>query len=180
MSTRRHRTALAAAAAACVALGLAAVPAQADSAVVTLAVGLDTPTLSITAPLAVVTPGSPASATIATTVSDLRLSGTGWTSTISSTDLTYVGVASPGAAGTIAASTITAWTGQVTPALPTVTINNEYESGTPLTLSGSAQALVVATGRTNVNTSVFTTSLSIPTAGKTAGVYSGTVTQSVS
>jgi hypothetical protein len=182
MRTSQHagRTALALGAVAAATLGMTATPAQAADALVTLAVGLDTPTLSITAPTAVVVPGSPASATIATTVADLRLSGTGWTATISSTDLTYAGVSSPSGAQTIAASTITAYTGNITPVLPTVTIDNEYTSGSPLTLSNSAQSLVVATGRTNVNTSVFTTTLSIPTSGKTAGLYTGTVTQSVS
>lgn len=177
---RTTTTALALGAVAAATLGMTATPAHAADALVTLAVGLDTPTLSITAPTAVVVPGSPATATIATTVADLRVSGTGWTSTISSTDLTFAGVAEPGTAGTIAASSITAYTGEVTPVLPTVTINGEYTSGSPLTLSSSAQSLLVATGRSNVNTSVFTTTLSIPTAGKTAGLYTGTVTQSVS
>ena len=156
-----------------------AAPASADSATVVLAVGLDNPTLSITAPLAVVTAGSPASATIATTVADLRLTGTGWTATIAATDLAMTGV-TPATSNTIAATSMTAWTGNVTPALPTVTINGEYTSGAPLTLSTSAQTLLTATGRTNVNTSVFTTTLSIPTTGKDVGVYTGTVTQSVS
>lgn len=177
---RTTTTAVALGAVVAATLGLTAPTAQAADALVTLAVGLDTPTLSITAPTAVVVPGSPASATIATTVSDLRESGTGWTSTISSTNLTFAGVATPGVAGTIAASTITAWTGEITPVLPTVTINGEYTSVSRLTLSNSAQSFVVATGRTNVNTSVYTTTLSIPTSGKTAGVYTGTVTQSVS
>lgn len=177
----RKVLALTTAATAALALGLAAQPAHAADALVTLAVGLDTPTLSITAPVAVVVPGSPATATIATTVADLRLSGTGWTSTISTTALTLTGVTTPGTAGTIAASTMTAYTGQVVPdLLGAVTIDNEYTSGAPLTLSTTAQPLVVATGRTNINTNVFTTTVSIPTAGKTQGLYTGTVTQSVS
>jgi hypothetical protein len=176
----RKPLALGAVALAAGAVALTAPQAQAADALVTLAVGLDTPTLSITAPTAVVVPGSPASATIATTVTDLRLSGTGWTSTISSTDLTLQNLASPGAAQTIAASTITAYTGNVEPVLPTVTISGEYTSASPLTLSNSAQTLLTATSRTNTNTAIFTTTLSIPTTGKTAGVYTGTVTQSVS
>lgn len=162
--------------------GLAAfaAPAQAADTLVTLPVGVDVETLAIAAPAAVVTPGSPATAAIATTVTDTRLSGTGWTVSISSTALTLTGATTPGTAGTIPASTITAYTGVVLPdVLGTVTISSPYTSGAPLTLSGSPQSFVTATSRTNVNTAVYTATLRIPTAGKTAGVYTGTVTQSV-
>jgi hypothetical protein len=173
----RKTLALGATALTAASLALAA-PASADSATVVLAVGLADTTLSITAPTAVVVPGSPAVATIATTIADLRLTGTGWTSTISSTNLSMAGVPAT-ADNTITAASMTAYTGDVEATLPTVTIGSEYTSGSPLTLSTSAQPLLTATGRTNVNTSVFTTTVVIPTAGKDTGVYTGTVTQSV-
>lgn len=164
-----------------VTLGFVAQPATADSALVTLAVGIANPTLSIAAPTAVVVAGSPASATIATTVTDLRLDGTGWTVQISSTDLTLAGVTTPGAAGTIPANTMTAYTGDVEPTVPgTITIANEKLVASPLTLSTTPADFLVGTSRANTNTAVFTTTVKIPTAGKTQGVYTGTVTQSVS
>lgn len=139
--------------------------------------------LAITAlPAAVVEPGTPAIATIATTVTDARLSNSaGWVATIASTDLTLAGVSSPGAAGTIAASTMTAYTGVVVPNLVgTATLSSPFTSaGSGLTLSNAAQTLVSATSRSNLNTAVYTTSISIPTTGKTVGIYTGTVTQSV-
>jgi hypothetical protein len=170
-------------AAAAVAVGLAATPAGAADTLITLPVGLGVETLAIAAPAAVVVPGSPASATIATTVTDLRLSNSaGWTATIASTDLTLVGAATPiPAAATIPATTITAYTGDVNSTVPGLaTITGEYLAASPLTLSNTAANFVVASARTNVNTAIYTATLNIPTAGKTAGVYTGTVTQSVS
>lgn len=160
---------------------LLAAPAGADTALVTLPVGLDDPLLALAARLAVTVPGSPATVTVATTVTDLRLAGTGWTSTVSATDLTLVGASSPGASETLPATSMTAYTGDVNPLLlGTVSITGEYTSGSPLTLSNAAQTLLTATGRTNANTAVFTTTVLVPTAGKTAGIYTGSVTQSVS
>jgi hypothetical protein len=169
-------------AAAGVAIGLAAVPAHAADTLVTLPVGVGVEGVSIAAPAAVVTPGSPAQAIIATTVTDTRLSNAaGWTATISSTDLSLVGATTPGTAGTIPASTITAWTGDVQPTVPGVAvIANDHLSTSPVTLSNSPQQFVTASSRTNINTAIYATTLSIPTAGKTTGVYTGTVTQSVS
>ncbi|MEO6205238.1 MAG: hypothetical protein ABIO67_07650 [Mycobacteriales bacterium] len=161
-------------------LALAATPASAADTVITLSVGLDTPTLAIAAPAAVVVPGSPASATIATTVTDTRLAGpTGWVVSISSTALTLSGVGTPGAAGTIAATTMTASTGVITPdVLGTVAVTG-VPTVSPISLSGTPQTFVTATSRANANVTAYTATLSIPTAGKTAGVYTGTVTQSV-
>ncbi len=164
------------------ALGLGATSASADSALVTLPVGLGVETLAIAAPTAVVTPGSPASATIASTVTDTRLSnGAGWTVRISAQDLTLVGATAPGATETIPASTMTAYTGDVNPTVPGVaSITGEYLSGSPLALTNSLQSFVTAASRTNVNTAIYTATVNIPTAGKSAGVYTGNVTQSVS
>ena len=168
-------------AAAAVAVGLAAQPATAADTLVTLPVGLGSATLSIAAPAAVVTPGEPATAVIATTVTDLRLSnGAGWTATISSTDLVLAGATTPGTAGTIAASTVTAFTGAVSSTVPGVATISGTLAASPVTLSGTAQELVTATSRTNVNTAIYNTTLTVPTTGKTAGIYTGTVTQSVS
>ncbi len=155
-------------------------PASAADTVITLPVGV-TGTLSIAAPTAVVVPGSPASATIATTVTDLRLANTvGWTATISATDLTLVGATTPGGDGTIPATTMSAYTGDVEPTVPGVaTIGNEFTSASPLALANTAKSFVVASSRSNVNTAIYTATVTIPTAGKNNGVYTGTVTQSV-
>lgn len=159
---------------------VAAAPARAADTLVTLPVGVAVEALAIAAPAAIVTPGSPATATIASAVTDTRLSGSGWTVSISATALTLTGATSPGTAGTIPANTITAYTGTVLPdVLGTVTIASPYTSAAPLTLSGVPQSFVTATNRTNVNTAAYTATLRIPTAGKTTGVYTGTVTQSV-
>lgn len=167
-------------AAAAVAVGLAAQPATAAETLVTLAVGLDDPTLAIAAPAAVVTPGSPATALIATTVTDLRVSGTAWKVTIASSDLALSGVTTPGTAGTIPASTVTAYTGSTTVAVPgSITVTDGFSESAPLTLATTAKDLLVSSNRTNVNTVTYTTTLKIPTANKTQGVYTGTVTQSV-
>ncbi|MBC7679261.1 MAG: hypothetical protein H7233_09755 [Pseudorhodobacter sp.] len=164
------------------ALGLTGTSASASSALVSLAVGLDTPTLSIAAPTAVVVASSPAVATIATTVTDTRLSnGVGWTATISSQNLTLTGATSPGTTETIQASTMTAYTGDVNSTVPgTASITGEYLPGAPLALTNSLQTFVTAANRTNANTAVYTATVTIPTAGKTAGVYTGNVTQSAS
>ena len=153
-----------------------AAPASAADTLVTVPVGV-AGTLSIAAPVAVVTPGEPASAAIATTVTDARLSGTGWVASISATALTLVGATSPGATETIPASSLTAYTGVVAPTVPgVVTISAPYTSSAPLSLSGTAAAFVTASSRNNVNTAIYTATVSIPTTGKTAGVYTGTVT----
>ncbi|MCW2679570.1 MAG: hypothetical protein JWM62_971 [Frankiales bacterium] len=166
---------------AAVAVALVAQPAQADSALVTLPVGLANPTLSIAAPLAVVTPGDPATATIASVVSDLRLSGTGWTVTIAAEDLKMAGVTDPSNDQKIPASTMTAYTGDVESTVPgLVTIAGEFTASTPLPLANTSKDLLTATSRTNVNTAAFTTTVKIPTTGKTQGIYTGIVTQSVS
>jgi hypothetical protein len=164
-------------AAAGVALGLAATPASADTALVTLSVGLDTNTLSIAAPTAVVVPGDPATATIATTVSDLRLSGGNWTATISATDLTLTGTSE-----TIPATSMTAYASVTTaPLLGTATLSTPYaSSSSTLALTNTAQPFVSTTARSNANTTIYNTIVSIPTTGKTAGVYTGNVVQSVS
>src|SRR3954467_8129002 len=97
-------------AAGAVMLGLAAPAANAGTgdALVTLPVGVGVEAVSISAPVAVAVPGTLATVTIATVVTDARLSNTaGWTATISSDDLTLAGATTPGAAGTIAANTIT-------------------------------------------------------------------------
>jgi hypothetical protein len=169
-------------AAAAVATGTAlAAPASADSALITLPVVLGASTLSLSAPAAVVTPGDPATAVIATTVADLRLSGGNWTATISATDLTLTGATSPGASETIPATGMTAYTTVVTPPVPgTAVVSAPRTSGSPLSLTNSAQTLVSTTSRSNVNTTVYSTTVSIPTTGKTAGVYTGNVVQSVS
>lgn len=168
-------------AAAAVAIGLAAAPAQAETTLVTLPVGLGVTTLSIAAPAAVVTPGDPASAVIATTVADLRVTGGNWISTVSATDLVMTGIASPTLAETIPANTMTAYATVVTPpVLGTAVVVPLATSGTPLTLSTATQSLVNTTSRSNVNTTVFNTVVSIPTGSKTAGVYTGNVIQSVS
>ena len=169
-------------AAAAVAVGLAATPAGAADTLVTLPVGLGVETLAIAAPAAVVTPGTTAAAAIATTVTDTRLSNSaGWKVSISSTDLTLVGASTPGTSGTIPATSMTAYTGDVNSTVPGLaTITGEYTSGSPLTLANTAADFVVASARTNVNTAIYTATVNIPTSGKTAGVYTGTVTQSVS
>jgi len=161
---------------AAVALGLAATPASADTALVTLPVGLSADTLSIAAPAAVVVPGDPATATIVTTVSDLRLTGGNWTATISATDLTLAGTTEK-----ILASSMTAYSAVTTgPLLGTATLSTPYSSSAQLTLSNSAQNFVSTTARNNANTTIYNTVVSIPTTGKTAGVYTGNVVQSVS
>ena len=168
-------------AAAAVAVGLAAQPATAADTLVTLPVGLGVETLAISATAAVVTPGATATAVIPTTVSDLRLAnGAGWTATIRSTDLVLAGATSPTDAAKIPASSITAYTGAVSSTVPGVATISGTLSTSPVTLSGTEQSFVVATSRTNVNTAIYNTTLTIPTTGKTAGLYTGTVTQSVS
>jgi hypothetical protein len=165
------------------ALGLVAPSANAGTgdALVTLAVGVGVSGVSIAAPTAVATPGTPATVTIATVVTDTRLSNAqGWTASISSDDLTLAGATTPGTAGTIPASTMTAYTGDVEPTVPGVAvISNDVLSTNPLTLSNTPQALVVASSRTNLNTAAYTVTVSVPTTGKTTGIYTGTVHQSV-
>lgn len=171
-------------AASVVGLALTAAPAGAADAgtLVTLSVGVGVEGLAIAAPTAVVVPGDIATAAIATTVTDTRVLNTaGWTVTIRSTDLVLTGATTPGTAGTIPVGTMTAFTGDVSPTVPGVaTINGDILSDAPLTLSGNPQSFVVASSRSNINTAIYTATVQIPTAGKTAGVYTGTVTQSVS
>ncbi len=158
-----------------------ATPASAADTIVTVPVGVSGLLALTAAPAATSDLSDPAIATIATTVTDARVSGTGWVATISAEDFTLAGASSPGAAGTLPASSMKAYTGVVVPqVLGTATISSTFTNlASALSLSNSAQTLVSATSRSNINTAVYTTTLAIPTAGKTLGVYTGKVTQSV-
>lgn len=162
---------------------LAAVPASAADTTVTFTAGVTGSTVSILpAPAAVgTTSGNTVTATIASTITDLRVAGGSWASTVSSSGFTLVGATTPGTAGTVPASSATIYNSTPVVAVPgTATVANPHSaSGSALTLSGSAQPLLSAT-TTNANVVTYTSTVSIDVTGKTTGAYTGTITQSVS
>ena len=126
--------------------------------------------------------GSGASVTgslLPTTVTDTNTGNHNWTVNVASTAFSLVG-ASP--AVTIAANKATIWMGA-----PTVTVPGTASfaagayptAGSPLTLSGTPQALLTANA-TNANVVAFTPSMSLDATGSPVGVYTATVTQTLS
>ncbi len=124
-----------------------------------------------------------------TTVTDLRgdataLTPSSWTYAMKSTDFTLVGATSPGAGEIISADKASVYLTTV----PLASILGTATYSSFPTTSGGATALNADhTARTifsavthNLNTTTFVPTLQVDTAGKTAGLYTGTVTQSVS
>jgi hypothetical protein len=93
-----------------------------------------------------------------------------------STDFSLVGAAGT----TIAASKATVSMGAPTVAIPgTATITSYPAAGSPLTLANTNQNLVTASA-TNANTVTYTPSMSLDFTGAATGVYTATVTQTLS
>lgn len=119
-------------------------------------------------------PGSTISSDLGTvTVTDNRaLIGAAWTATASSTDFT-TGAGTP--AESIPASDVNYNPGEIT------TTGTITATGTTVTLSGSPQAVVTGTAGVGNNTASWDPGMvvSVPN-GNVGGVYTGTLTQSVS
>lgn len=141
-------------------------------------VGVSSPVATLSSPVTSSTSGiTTASGSLpVTTVIDTRLSSTGWTASASTTDFTQVGGTAtiPASAAKFSASSVAATLGD-----PDLAVTSQPAG------SGSA-ALVTASARSGAtsigaNTVAYTPaiSLTIPN-GTAAGVYTATVTQSVS
>jgi len=165
-------------------LALTAVPANAAAGdtLVTFTVG--TPGGLSVAP-GVYVPGvggtNTVDGTVVSIVTDLRGTTAGWTDTVSSTDFSLVGVATPSGTSLIAATSAKIWTPTTVVTIPgTATITNTHTAlGSALTLSNSAATLLSA-ATANVNVSTLTSNLEVDTTGKATGVFTGTLTQTVS
>ncbi len=199
----RKVLALGAAAAALVSVGAAASPASACALVagvdpcsgtttVALNSGIISGALSLTATPAATLAGtsSLASGPLGlTTISDLRGDATlatpsSWTFSMKSTDFTLVGATSPNASETVTADKASVYLTTVPLAaiLGTVTYSSyPTTTGTALALNADHSAKTVFSAVThNLNTTTFIPTLQVDTTGKAAGLYTGTVTQSVS
>lgn len=160
-------------------------PAQAAAGdtVISFTVGTTGSTVSI-APGAYV-PGTGSATTaagsIVSVVTDLRTTAGSWTDTVSSTDFTLVGASSPTGTALIPATSAKIWTPTTVVTIPgTATISNTHTAlASALTLSNTPAPLLSAT-TTNANTATLTSNLQIDTTGKATGVFTGTVTQTVS
>ena len=124
-----------------------------------------------------------------TTISDLRgdataLTPSSWTFSMHATDFNLVGATTPGAAQTVTADKASVYLTTVPLAaiLGTATYSSfPTTSGTALALNADHTAKTVFSATThNLNTTTFVPTLQVDTTGKTAGLYTGTVTQSVS
>ena len=120
---------------------------------------------------------SPATGSLGlTTVTDTNTGNHNWTVAIKTTDFSLTG-----AAGTIiAANKATVSMAAPTVAIPgTATITSFPAAGSPLTLSTSNQNLVQASAA-NANVVTYTPSMSLDFSGAATGVYTATVTQTLS
>jgi hypothetical protein len=133
--------------------------------------------IATTPTAALVGTSSPATGSLGlTTVTDTNTGNHTWTVAIKTTDFSLVG-----AAGTV----ITANKASVSMAAPTVAIPGTASitsfpaAASPLTLSTSNQNLVQASA-TNANSVVYTPSMSLDFSGAATGVYTATVTQTLS
>ena len=161
----------------------AATPASAADTTVTFTAGVTGSTLSIVPSPAVVgvTSGNTVTGLLSSVITDLRPTGGGWTDTISSTDFVLVGATDQTGANRVAASSAKVYSTSLTVAVPgTATVSDKgyVDSTHALTLSNSGQALLTAT-TTNVNTTTVASTLLIDVTGKTTGLYTGTLTQTV-
>jgi len=161
----------------------AAAPASAADTTVTFTAGTSGTTVSILPSAAVVgvTVGNTVTGVMTATITDLRVAGGSWATSISSTDFALVGAASQTGASLVPATSAKVWNTAVTVAVPgTATVTNSFAAlSSARTLSNTAQPLVSAT-TTNVNTTVLAQSLQIDVTGKNTGAYTGTITQTVS
>jgi hypothetical protein len=138
-------------------------------------VGIMSITTAPTAALAGTT--SPATGLLGlTTVTDTNTGTHSWTVNVRSTDFALTGAAGT----TIPANKATLSMGAPTVAIPgTATIASYPASGSPLTLSNTDQLLVSANA-SNANTVTYTPSMSLDFTGSPTGVYTATVTQTLS
>jgi hypothetical protein len=120
---------------------------------------------------------SPATGSLGlTTVTDTNTGNHNWTVAMKSTDFSLVGAAGT----TINANKATAYTGAPIVTIPgTATITSYPAVGTPLTLSNANQNFVVASA-TNANIVTYTPTMSLDFTGAATGVYTATVTQTLS
>jgi hypothetical protein len=171
-------------------LTMTAVPANAAAGdtLVTFTVGIPTvPTLSIS-PGAFV-PGlggtgsggtTYADGTIVSVVTDLRTTAGTWVDSVSSTSFGLVGATTPSGTALIPASSAKIFTPTTLVTIPgTATVTSHADLASAVTLSGTAAPLLSAT-TTNANITTLTHTLRIDTTDKAVGLYTGTVTQSVS
>lgn len=132
----------------------------------------------VTTPAATLTSTtSPATGSLGlTTVTDTNTGNHTWAVDIKSTDFSLVGATGT----TIAASKATVSMAAPTVAIPgTATISSYPAAASPLTLSNTDQGLVSASAA-NANTVTYTPSMSLDFSGAATGVYTATVTQTLS
>ena len=161
---------------------VAAVPASAADTTVTFTAGAVGNTVSIlpSAAMVGVTTGNSVSGTMTSVVTDTRVAGLTWTDAISSTDFVLAGATSQTGANHVPAASALITNATPTVSIPgTATVSNTHAAGSPLTLSNSPQTLLSAT-TANYNVVTFVSTVLIDVTGKSLGLYTGTITQTVS
>lgn len=162
---------------------LASMPtANAASTTVTFTVGIASGTLAIAPTPAVAgsTSGNTVTGTLASVVTDGRIAGGSWTDSVSATDFGLVGAIDQTGANLVPVAQATIYnSAAVVEIAGTAVVVNAHDSSSPLTLSHTPATLISAT-TANVNVTAVTSVLTIGVANKTAGLYTGTVTQTVS
>jgi hypothetical protein len=172
-------------AAVAIGLTLTAVPANAAAGdtLVTFSVGVVGSTVSISPGVYVPGVGSAnaVDGTIVSVVTDLRTTAGSWTDSVSSTDYTLVGATTPTGTALIGAASAKMWTPTAVVTIPgTAVVTNTHTAlGSALTLANSTAPLLSAV-TANANITTLTSNLQIDTTGKATGVFTGTVTQTVS
>lgn len=161
----------------------AAQPASAADTTVTFTAGTTGSTVSILPSAAVVgvTVGNTVTGTLTSVITDLRPSSNSWTATVSATDFALFGATSQTGASLVPATSASIYNTAATLTVPgTATLSNTHTtSGSALALSNNAQTLLSAT-TANVNVTTVNSTLTIDVTGKNAGLYTGTLTQTVS
>lgn len=149
---------------------------------VTFTVGLVGGVSILATPAVVGVPsGSSVSGLMTSVVTDLRPTGGSWSDSVSSTDFALVGATSPSGTSLVPAASASIYTTSASVAIPgTASVTNIHtDLGSALALSNTPQELVHAT-TSNVNVTTLLDTVSIDVTGKATGLYTGTITQTVS
>ena len=167
-------------------LALTATPshAAAGDTLVTFTVGTVGTTVSLVAGTYVPGTGSATTAVgtiVGTVVTDLRTTPTSWAASVSSTDFGLVGATAQTGTALVPATAAKIWTPTTVVTVPgTAAITNTHTAlGSALSLANTSAPLLSAV-TTNANITTFTSNLQMDVTTNATGVYTGTVTQTVS
>lgn len=160
----------------------AATPATAADTTVTFTAGTPGGLSILPAAATVGVPvGNTVTATVATVITDLRVTSGTWAASAYASNFNLVGATTPSGTSQVPAANAKLYATSVTVAVPgTASVTNSHtDSASALVLSTTGQGFVTA-ATTNANVTTLAETLEIDVTGKALGAYSGTLSQTVS